>query len=313
MSSVKELRIGHWTDLEAGTGLTIFLPPPGSVMAAEVHGQNAGTLNVEGLGPHGVADGVDAIVLTGGSSYGLAAAAQAVHVLSDRGIGYPVAGRPLPGVAAAVIFDLLVGPAEWPTAASVAAALDAAVPAGEEALGTVGAGTGATVGDVDGPSSATKGGFGRSWAVTAQGPQVAAWAVVNAFGDVLDENGQVLAGMRRDGAFARASEALRTDPDPLVYWGRATTLVVVATDAKLTKAQVARLAHAASGGMASTISPSGTGLDGDTAFAIATGAVEPKSVLSLEAVAATVVAEAVRSGVRAATGLHGIPSVADLA
>jgi L-aminopeptidase/D-esterase-like protein len=136
--------------------------------------------------------------------------------------------------------------------------------------------------------------------------------VVNAFGDVCGEGGTVLAGMRRDGAFCGAVEALATDPDPLLVWGRATTLVVVATDATLTKAQTLRLSRAGGAGLAGVISPSGTGLDGDTVFAVATGGVEPKSVLGLEAVVSAVVGDAVRCGVRAATSLAGVPAIRDL-
>jgi L-aminopeptidase/D-esterase-like protein len=306
------LRIGHATDLDAATGLTVFLPPDGAVVAAEVWGQNAGTMNVSGLGPHGASDGLDAIALSGGSTFGLGSATELVAELERRGVGYQVVDRVLPAVAAAIIFDLQIGRAAAPAPGSAAVALDAAVPAGTEALGTVGAATGATVGDVDGPSSATKGGFGRAHRRTAQGPLVAAWAVVNAFGDVLDDTGMVLAGMRRQGEFAGVVDVLATDPDPLLVWGRATTLVVVATDAALTKSQAARLARAGGAGMAQAISPTGTGLDGDTAFAIATGTVPPKSILGLEAVAASVVADAVRCGVRTATGLHGVPSSRDL-
>ena len=306
------IRIGHWTDLEAATGLTVFLLPEDSVAAAAVRGQNTGTLNVPIFEPGGAADHADGIVLTGGSCYGLTAAAYLTQLLG----GATPQPKPVPFVLAAVIYDLPLGRVAWPTSSATEQAVRGAVPAGKEAVGTVGVGTvgvgtGALAGSIDGPAGATKGGFGRASRTTAQGATVAAWAVANPVGDVLGEDGEVLAGLRRRGRSVRVVDALAADEHPVLDWGRATTLVVVATDAHLDKRATWRLAQAGHGGIAQAVSPSGTGLDGDTAFAVATGDVPVSSVLALEAVAVDVAAEAVRDAVRAATALHDVPAARD--
>jgi len=304
---IKGLSIGHWTDPDAGTGLTVFAIPQKAIVAAAPRGQNPGTLNLAIYDQYGCADEADAIVLTGGSCYGLTAASYLQNALAYRQRGVEV-----PGVLSAVVFDLQVGPIAWPEMDAARLAYESAVPAGEEELGTVGAGTGVTAGSLDGPAGATKGGIGRAWRRTSQGTTVVAWAVANPVGDVIGEDGQVLAGLRRDGKFFRVTEALATDERQTPQSGKATTLVVVATDAKLTKREVWRLAHAGHGGIAHAVSPCATGLDGDTAFAVATGEVEIDNMLALEGVAAAVTAAAIRDAVRQATALHGVPALRDL-
>ncbi|WP_020500300.1 P1 family peptidase [Sciscionella marina] len=302
------IRIGHWTDRDAATGLTVFLLPQASIAAAAVRGQNTGTLNTPVFEPGGAADHADAIVLTGGSSYGLTAAAHLTQLL-----GGPVPQpKPVPSVLAAVIYDLPLGRVDWPTPAATEHAVRTAVPAGTEDVGTVGAGTGATAGSLDGPAAAMKGGFGRAGRTTAQGATVAAWAVANPMGDVIGQDGRVLAGLLRGGRHVRVVDALADDAQPTLDWGQATTLVVVATDAHLDKRATWRLAHAGHGGIAQAVSPSATGLDGDTAFAVSTATVPVSNVSALEAVAATVTAEAVRDAVRNATTLHDVPALRDI-
>lgn len=249
----------------------------------------------------------------GGSCYGLAAAAHVAHVLAEQDPGTFASGDRVPFVLAAVVYDLKLGQRAWPTTQSAEHAVAAATPAGTEETGTVGVGTGATAGSIDGTSGATKGGFGRAHRTTAQGATIVAWAAVNPVGDVLGADGRVIAGLRREGRPTRVVDVLATDRNPRVDWGRATTLVVVATDARLDKRATGRLAEAGHSGIAQAVSPCATGLDGDTAFAVATGAVEVVNVLALEAVAADVVAEAVRDAVSAAVGLHGVPAARDMA
>jgi L-aminopeptidase/D-esterase-like protein len=307
------IRIGHWTDLEAATGMTVFLLPEGNVCAAEARGQSTGTLNIPVYEPQGAADVAHAIVLTGGTVFGLEAAAHVPAALAAEGIGTVTPDGPVPMVPAAVVYDIHMGGYRWPTAESARAAIAAAVPAGEEERGTVGVGTGVLAGSALDARSSTKGGFGRAHTVTAQGATIAAWAAVNPVGDVMAEDGTVLAGMRRGGSFCRVARFLADDPDPELDWGQATTLVVVATDAKLPKRETWRLAQAGHNGIAHAISPCATGLDGDTAFAVATGRVEVRSALALEAVAAEVTAAAIRDAVRQASGLHGIPAARELA
>jgi L-aminopeptidase/D-esterase-like protein len=306
------LRIGHWTDEDAGTGLTVFLPPPDSVVAAETRGASPGTLNETLLGPAGARTRADAIVLTGGSAFGMAAAAHLVAVLARDGIGRPTPVGVIPRVGAAVVFDLGLGRRAWPGPAAAEAAYTACVPSGDEALGSVGVGTGVTAGNVAFGEGATKGGFGRASRRSAQGATVAAWAVVNSVGNVVSEDGSVLAGLRRGGRFIDVVDTLAEDPEPPVEPGTATTLVVVATDARLGKLEAWRLARAGHGGIARAVYPSATGMDGDTCFAVCTGRVDGVSGLVVEALATVVTAEAIRTAVRAATGLHGVPAVADL-
>ncbi|MGX6446820.1 P1 family peptidase [Patulibacter sp. S7RM1-6] len=311
-SLIDGIRIGHWTDAEAATGMTVFLLPDGNMTAAEARGQSTGTLNIPVYEPQGVADHADAIVLTGGTIFGLEAAAHVPVALAREGLGVPTPDGPVPMVPAAVVYDIHMGSYAWPTAASAEHAIANAVPAGQEEIGTVGVGTGVLAGSAIDSRSATKGGFGRAWRTTAQGATIAVWAAVNPVGDVMGEDGRVLAGLRRGGQFVGVADTLMNDPEPELDWGRATTLVVVATDAKLPKRETWRLAQAGHNGIAHAISPCATGLDGDTAFAVATGKVEVRSALALEAAAAVVTSEAIRNAVRAATGLHGIPSASEL-
>jgi L-aminopeptidase/D-esterase-like protein len=312
MTLIDGIRIGHWTDRDAATGLTVFLLPEGSVAAAAPRGQNSGTLNIPVFQPEGSADHADAIVLTGGSCYGLPAAAHMAHVLAEHDDGTFASGDHVPFVLAAVIYDLKLGRRAWPSPESVQQAVRVAAPAGAEEVGTVGVGTGATAGSIDGTGGAMKGGFGRAHRTTAQGATIVAWAAANPVGDVLGEDGRVIAGLRRNGRMTRVVDVLASDEEPRLDWGRATTLVVVATDARLDKRATGRLAQAGHSGIAQAVSPCATGLDGDTAFAVATGSVEVSSVLALEAVAAAVTAEAVRNAVRTAAGLHGVPAAQDL-
>lgn len=302
------IRIGHWTDREAATGLTTFLLPDDAVAAAAVRGQNTGTINTPIFEPAGSADHARAIVLTGGSCYGLAAAAHLTQVLG----GESPKPKPVPFVLAAVIYDLSLGQVAWPTPASTEHAVRTATPAGTEEVGTVGVGTGATAGSLDGLQSAMKGGFGRAHRTTAQGATVAAWAVANPVGEVATEDGQVLAGLLREGRRVRVVDELAAQEQPTMGWGQATTLVVVATDADLDKRDTWRLAHAGHSGIARAVSPAATGLDGDTAFAVATGTVPVTNVAPLEAVAVEVTAAAIRHAVRTATTLHGVPAVRDI-
>lgn len=311
-SLIDGLTVGHWTDLDAATGMTVFLLPEGSVVAAEARGQSSGTLNIPIFEPQGAADTASAVVLTGGTVFGLEAAASVPAHLAARGIGNQTPDGLVPMVPAAVVYDIHLGSYAWPTSASAEQAITTAVPAGQEEVGTVGVGTGVLAGSVIDARSSTKGGFGRAHRVTAQGATIVAWAAVNPVGDVLAEDGSVLAGLRRGGRYVGVHEFLANDPEPELDWGQATTLVFVATDAKLPKRETWRLAQAGHSGIARAISPSASGFDGDTAFAAATGQVEVRSALALEAVATEVTAAAIRNAVRSATGLHGVPSASEL-
>ena len=299
---------GHWTDLEGGTGCTVVLAPDGATASGEVRGGGPGTRESDLLSPAAGAREVQAVLFTGGSAYGLAAADGVVRWLADRGRGYRTRlGTLVPLVPAAVVFDLPVGDGgAWPGADAGAAACEAATTA--PAVGTVGAGTGCAVGKLLGPAGWTKGGVGLATEEVA-GCRLTALAVVNAFGDVLAEDGTVLAGVRGDaGGFVRTTDLLRTGGVPEVTAREATTLVCVMTDARLDRLDAWLLARAASTGIARAVDPAHTAVDGDASFVLAAGETEIEPIV-LAAVVPHVVAAAVRDGVRQAASLAGCPAI----
>ncbi len=286
--------VGHWTDAEAATGCTVLLAPDGTVAAAEVRGGGPGTRETDLLSPASAARDVHALVFAGGSAYGLAAADGVVRWLAERGRGYrSKLGYLIPLVPAAVVFDLPRGRADaFPDAAAGAAACDAATSDVER--GAVGAGAGCAVGKLLGPDGWTHGGVGFASEVV-QGCTVAAVAVVNAFGDVVDADGTLLAGP----GGRRTVDVLREIGLPEPPSAReATTLVGVMTDAALSKVDAWLVARAASTGIARAVDPAHTAVDGDAAYCLASGevAIEP---FVLAAVVPHVVAAAIRDGVRA--------------
>ena len=331
LTAVAGLRVGNHTDTRRPTGCTVVLVPEGTVAGVDVRGASPGTRETELLSPLNAIDTVHAIVLSGGSAFGLDAAAGVMRWLDERGIGVPVgrAGQvnPLTGntvrvpiVPAAILFDLWIGdPSIRPDAAAGYAACEAASDAAP-AEGNVGAGAGATVGKLFGIGRAMKGGLGTA-SLTVGGVTVAALVAVNAIGDVIDPaTGSVVAGARTaDGALLGAMRALREGdiPAPLGV-GSATTLGIVATDARLTKAEASKMAQMAHDGLARSINPVHTQSDGDVVFALATGtATRAPGLTLLGALAAEVLAEAVLRGVLAAHGIGGaglpdLPAVRDL-
>ncbi|MER3455377.1 MAG: peptidase S58 [candidate division GAL15 bacterium] len=312
ITDVAGIRVGHATDLEAATGCTVVLCEQGAVAGVEVRGSAPGTRETDLLHPLNRVQHVHGVLLTGGSAFGLAAADGVMRYLEERGVGYDVVVARVPIVPAGVIFDLWLGrPDVRPDAAMGYAACQAASedPPGE---GTVGAGTGATVGKLYGPVGAMKGGVG-TWGETLAGGQVvAALVVVNAVGDVLAADGSVLAGTRdpATGKLVGSAALLRSGYVPPRMLGQSTVVGVVATNVSLSKVECNRLARVAHHGLAQAVSPSHTTLDGDTFFALSLGQVE--GVYDVVAAAVpSVVAEAIRRAVRAARGLHGIPGLAD--
>jgi L-aminopeptidase/D-esterase-like protein len=313
LTAVHGIQVGHATDLDALTGCTAILCPPGTVGGVDVRGGAPGTRETDLLRPLNHVQEVTAIMLAGGSAYGLAAADGAMRFLAERDRGYRTSlGYLVPIVPAAIIFDLSVGRADiYPTAEMGYAACGAASSAPVE-QGCVGAGTGCRVGALYGNAYATKGGLGSAAFYIDDTVVVAALAVVNAVGDVIDEQGQILAGLRRrpDGdTFEGILNALRslqrgidTDhPAP----GTNTVIGVVATNARLTKEQVNKVAQMAHDGLARAVNPAHTMYDGDTIFALATGEIEA-DVNLIGAYGAEVMASAVRRGVRTSVSLGGI-------
>jgi L-aminopeptidase/D-esterase-like protein len=301
--------VGHWSDTEAWTGCTVVLLPAGSVAACEVRGGGPGTIGSDLLTPAGSAPGADAILLTGGSAFGLAAATGVVGWLEERGLGYETPAGPVPLVAGAVCYDLGLGDGSVrPTEASGYAACDAAGTA--PARGSAGVGTGCTVGKLLRAPGWTKGGFGHASATLPGGGMLAVLAAVNAWGEVVAEDGSVLAGVWRDGAYVRTSELLREGTTPAGPRREGTTLVCLVTDATLTKTQAWLVARSATSGLARAVVPSATAVDGDTTFCAATGRVE-EDPLTVAVLAADVAAAAIRDGVRQATGAPGCPAASE--
>jgi len=314
LTDVAGLSVGHWTDLEAATGCTVVLcGADGAVAGVDVRGSAPGTRETDLLDPVNAVQRIHAVLIGGGSAFGLDACTGVMRWLEARGRGVEVGPVRVPLVCAAVLFDLPLGRADVrPDAAAGEAACDAASTAAVP-QGSVGAGTGATVGKMFGFEHATKSGLGSASLRLAGGITVAALVAVNAAGDVVDPaSGSVLAGPRLPGGgFARTSERLCERPATIGIGG-STTLGVVATDAELSKVEATRVARMAHDGLARTIDPVHTMLDGDTVFALATGAAGvPADVTTVGAAAATVLAQAVLAAVRTATGLAGLPAASE--
>jgi L-aminopeptidase/D-esterase-like protein len=316
ITDVRGLTVGHWTDLAAATGCTVVLcDGDGAVAGVDVRGSAPGTRETDLLDPVNAVQRVHAVVIGGGSAFGLDAACGVMRWLEAHDRGVQVGPLRVPVVPAAVLFDLPVGrPDVRPDAAAGEAACEAA--SREPVLqGSVGAGAGATVGKLMGLERATKSGLGSASLRLAGGVTVGALVAVNAAGDVVDPaSGAGVAGPRRDdGGFVRSSRWLR-EHEPRIGVGENTTLAVVATDAELTKPEAAKVAQMAHDGLARTIDPVHTMLDGDTVFALATGAAEVRAdVTAVGAAAAAALATAVLAAVHAATPLAGVPAVRDLA
>jgi L-aminopeptidase/D-esterase-like protein len=304
--------VGHWTDLDAGTGCTVVIAPPGTRGGVEVRGGGTGTRELEGLAPLANAEGPTAVLLTGGSAFGLAAADGVIRWLEERGLGRQTPLGVIPLVSAAVVLDLAAaqhgtrpGPDEGYAACKAAAG-------GVPERGSVGAGAGTAVGKVLGRERATKGGVGYAAARLAGGEMLAVIAVANASGDVIAEDGGVLGGPHGEhGELLRSAELMPDMPD-LPYLaerpGQSTTLACVCTDAPLDKRGCGIVARIASAGIARAVDPAFTPFDGDVAFCLASGAAAPAapgpaaswSMTVLGTAAATLTAEAIRDAVRQA-------------
>jgi L-aminopeptidase/D-esterase-like protein len=301
---------GHWTDPEGATGCTVVLAPEDAVAAGEVRGGGPGTRESDLLSPAANPPGVQAVAFAGGSAYGLAAADGVVRWLEERGVGYQSPAGIVPLVAGAIVYDLALGdPRARPEPSAGRAACEAAGRRPER--GSVGAGTGCAVGKALGPDGRTKGGVGLA-TDTIGGATVCALSVVNAVGEVVAEDGSVLAGPWRDGSYHRTVDLVKEGFAPPAGGRQSTTLICVMTDARLTKTQAWLVARAASAGVARAVHPSATAFDGDLVYCLAAGSVE-SDTFALSAVAAEVTATAIRDGVRQARGTPDCPSAADRA
>jgi L-aminopeptidase/D-esterase-like protein len=303
LRAVPGLAVGHATDAERVTGCTVVLATDGAVGGVDVRGSAPGTRETDVLRPTALVERIHAVCLSGGSAFGLAAADGVMRWLDERGIGVSTGARPVPIVPGAVIFDCYLGePTAYPAADDgYAACADAEV--GDGRLeGSVGAGTGATVGKLAGQAQATKSGVGSASLRLPNGSTVGALAVTNAVGNVVGRDGRILAGIRDGkGGFIEADEILTaSSPPQIAAFGTNTTLAVIGTDATLDRAGCRKLAEIGHDALAIAIRPVHTMLDGDTVFALSTGrgpAVGGAELLPLGAAAVSVLVEAIERSV----------------
>ena len=330
LTDVAGLAVGHHTHTDRATGCTVVLCPAGATCGVDVRGAAPGTRETDLLRPDNLVEQVHGLLLAGGSAFGLDAAAGVVRWLEERGHGFavgpvlqagPMAGQPVrvPIVPGAVLFDLWLGDARVrPDAESGYSACQAASAetiAGAVEQGSVGAGAGATLGKLFGIDRAMKGGIGTA-SVKVGAITVSALIAVNAIGDVFDPTtGQPIAGARTaDGQGLLDSHAalVRGELPERALAGMATTIGVIATDARLTKAQANKLATMAHDGLARCIRPVHTMTDGDALFALATGGSGKTGDMTvLGTLAAEATTRAVLNAIRTATGLPGVPAWAD--
>ncbi len=311
LTDIRGIRVGHVSDFEGITGCTVVLCESGAAAGVDIRGSASGTEEIATLDPGHVAGQAHAIVLAGGSAYGLEAASGVRRYLEHRGVGFATGAAVVPIVPCAILYDLAIGKAsarptrEMGEAAAEAATTDAVKE------GSVGAGTGATVGKLFGIQQAMKSGIGTFTVALGNGALVSALVVVNAFGDIRDPaSGKIIAGARRakDSREFADTEA-RMKAGAAGGFARAnTTLAVVATDARLPKTGCAKLAQLASLGMARTIYPVNTMFDGDTVFALSLGAREA-DVNALGIAAAEAVTQSILRAVRSAKSLGGVPGL----
>ena len=296
LTAIDGIKVGHATDATARTGCTVILCPAGATAGVDVRGAAPGTRETDALRSGRLVQKAHAVLLTGGSAFGLDAAGGVVQYLEEQNVGFPAGPVRVPIVPAAVIFDLAVGDAKVRPDREMGyqacqSATDKAV-----AMGAIGAGKGATVGKAPGVSS-SPGGVGSACKYLDSGLIVAAITVVNALGNVVHpRTGEILAGGKENGGFVEITERLL---DANIVPGTNTTIGVVATNATLTSAEANRVAEMAHDGMARAIRPSHTMFDGDTLFALATGTHTRSSVNAVGILAAEVVAEAIVNAVTA--------------
>jgi L-aminopeptidase/D-esterase-like protein len=309
--------VGHVSDDIGATGVTVVRGVDQPFRAGcALLGRATGTRELDALSPRHLVDRVDAIVLTGGSAYGLDSAGGVMRWMEERGRGFQVGVGVVPIVPAAVVFDLAPcgSPTARPTATMAYEACDVAAPNGI-AEGSVGAGTGTTVGKAAGPERAMKGGVGLA-AESVGSLHVAAIAVVNALGDVRDGQGRIIAGARGESGFIDLARSLGQGalPPSSRFGANAmqnTTLAVVMTNASLSREELAQLASAASVALGRRISPVGTSFDGDVVFTASPLRGVPAPALQIEALAVSALENAIERAVRTARGRDGIPGLAD--
>jgi L-aminopeptidase/D-esterase-like protein len=322
ITDVPGIEVGHAQDEEALTGVTVVLCCKGAVGGVDVRGSAPGTRETDLLDPINLVDKVHAITLAGGSAFGLDSATGVMRWLDEHKIGFNTGAARVPIVPAAILYDLSVGRADVRPDAAMGYAAAGAANAGPVAEGNVGAGTGASVGKIFGAGGAMKAGLGTASIEIGGGVVVGALAAVNAFGDVLDpQTGEILAGARPvkmgpvklggEGQFADTLKVMQSFAGRQIMRlaaGSNTVIGVVAANVKFTKAEATKMAQMAQDGLARTVRPAHTMLDGDTIFALATGG-RKADVSTVGAYAAEALAQAIVRAVQAAGPAGGLPGL----
>jgi len=316
ITDVTGIKVGHYTDREAATGCTVVLCETGAVAGVDVRGSAPGTRETDLLRPMNLVEKVQAILLSGGSAFGLDAASGVMRYLEERGFGHETMVSKVPIVPAAVLFDLNTGSSKIRPGAEEGYKACKVATEKEVAEGCVGAGTGATVGKILGIERAIKSGVGTASCSIGNDLIVAALVVVNAIGDIVDQKtGKILAGPRNEQNIGFISTVELLTGGEFTYQRNLlasnTTLGVVATNASLNKEQVNKLAQMAQDGLARAINPCHTMFDGDTIFALSLGD-KVGDITALGTAAAEVVANAIVRGIQQAETLAGIPSIKDI-
>ncbi len=310
ITDVPGILVGQYTDEQSITGCSVILCPPGTVGNCEVRGSSAGSRDLTLLAPKEQMQEVHAILLSGGSAYGLGAANGVMKYLAERQVGYKTPWAIVPTVSQADIFDLNIGSsAVFPTDENAYTACMNVSTIVDQ--GSVGAGTGAVVGKWNGFEKAMKGGVGSS-SLRKGELVVGAFAVVNAVGDIINADGSVIAGANVNGKYFSLTERLEYfQNERLLSHNTNTTLVVVASNAKLGKSDTFRVLQRMHDGMSHTIHPCHTAIDGDVSFALSTGEVIAPIDFVAE-LAAEAVSHAIRNAVRAARGRGGVKGLMDI-
>jgi L-aminopeptidase/D-esterase-like protein len=314
ITDVPGILVGHHTLAERPTGCTVVIAMEGATGGVDVRGGAPGTRETALLDPVNTIQKLHAVVLSGGSAFGLDAATGTVRWLEENGIGFEVAGIRVPIVAGAILFDLSVGDGRIRPDAECGYRAAESASTAAPAEGNVGAGAGATVGKLAGMGRAMKSGIGTASIRREDGLVVGALIAVNAVGDVIDPStGRVIAGVRTEDGRGLADARVLVRESGASPTSSNTVIGVVATNASLTKAQATKVAQMAHDGLARAISPAHTPWDGDTIFALSTGrGGVDADVLEIGALAAEAVTEAILRAVRAAEGLSDLPSASDL-
>ena len=303
ITDVRGIQVGHAQDEHALTGCTVILCRKGAVAGVDVRGGAPGTRETDLLNPINLVEKVHAVVLAGGSAFGLDAASGVVRYLEEHKIGLKAGAARVPIVPAAILYDLALGRADVRPDSAMGYRAAAAASSGSPAEGNIGAGTGASIGKIRGMRYATKSGIGTS-SLDVNGVTIGALVAVNAVGDVVDpKNGKVIAGLRSGSTL----EWMKTQKTRSTVKSN-TVIGVVATDAKLTKAAATKIAQMAHDGLARTIIPAHTMFDGDTIFALSTGE-KDADVSILGAFAAEVMSEAILRAVKMAASAGGLPGL----